>query len=140
MVMSLGAKLLRGWMVINAVLDLMPLGLIPLYTGQAGMLGDMSPYLGINHLALRLSAWSFLKDAAPRFAAGALAFTAGGAPAAVDALALYSYASEFLFFLGEVLLYKTTTFSNAAGCFVIPPLCCLGLASGLLTSTKRSRD
>ena len=140
MVMSLGAKLLRGWMVFNGVLDLMPLGLVPLYTGKAGMLADMLPTLASNDLARRMCAWGFLKDAAPRFVAGLLAFTAGGAPVAVDVLAMYSYASEFLFFLGEVIILKTTTFSNAAGCFVIPSLCFLGLASGLLTVTKRSRD
>ena len=138
--MSTGAKLLRGWMVFNAMLDLVPLGIVPLVTGKAGMLADMMPTLVRNDLARRLSAWTFLKDAAPRMAAGWLAFTSDGAPVALDALAMYSYASEFMLYLCEVFVFKTTTFEQAVGCFVIPGMCVLGLASGMLASNKLSKD
>ena len=133
------SKVLRGWMMFNGVVDLV-LPLYSLYTGNAGVWADVLPSLATNALALRMSSWAFIMAAAPRFVSGALGFTSGGAPLAVDALAMYSYASEMLLFAGEVFIFKTTTLQEAIPCFVIPMACCLGLASRMIATAKLSKD
>ena len=137
--MSLGSKVLRGFMMFNGVVDLVA-PLYSLFTGKAGIWAEALPSLATNALALRMSSWAFFMAAAPRFVSGALAFTSGGAPLAVDALAMYSYAGEMLMFAGEVYIFKTTTLQVTITCFVLPMACCLGLASRMIATAKLSKD
>ena len=137
MVLSIGGKVLRGWLVVNSVLDLLPLGLIPVLLGAPGakLLQDMSttPLAEPNdYLPLRLAAWGFFKDFGPRFAAGYMAFTAGGVPLAVDLLCIFSYASEVFIWAGEIFMFKTTTLKAAGGNLLVPSVCIAAIAASYL--------
>lgn len=130
-----GSKILSGWLVLNGVLDVVPLGLAPIFgTALPGgpTLQEMLPAFGAElDFRHRAMAFHFVTCGVLRILAGAT-----NAPHYVR-LAAFSYAMELFQFGTEVFRYKTTTFRAAAGAFVIPTLCIASIAAGVLDKKSK---
>jgi hypothetical protein len=129
MPLSAGSKVLRGWLIFNALLDLFLVGLVPLLHANGvdlpvSALSDMfskTPLIrGNDTFALRLAAWGFIKDGLPRFAAGAMGWSASGSPLPVDLLCIGSYLTEVLQYGSEALIFGSTDVKAVIGNLLIP--------------------
>jgi len=134
-----GSKILSSWLVLNGVLDVVPLGFVPIFGGAlppgCPSLQEMLPAFGAEpDFRHRAVAFHFVTCGVLRILAGAT-----NAPHYVR-LAAFSYAMELFQFGTEVFKYKTTTFQAAAGAFVIPTLCIASIAAGVLDKKKSKQQ
>ena len=116
------------WLMINAVLDWVPLGIVPIL-GLDPLPGPKIEdfFDGPVSLAHRQCAWFFMTAGCARFAAGYDKTTAA------KKLALISYIFEAAMFALEIKNGATTFERVASGIFV--PLLCAGLLSAGLRET-----
>ena len=129
-------KLLRGWLVLNGALDVLPLGLAPIF-GAARLPGglpsllDFYPAFGAAlDFRHRGVAFHFITCGVLRILAGV------HSSPQYSRLAAFSYAMEFFQHAVEVGVYGSTTFKAAAGCFVVPAVCMALIMNGVLDEKK----
>ena len=104
------------WLVFNGFLDIVPLGLAPIFGAElpGPKLTDFfEGPLGVQH---RMCAWFFLTAGFSRFSAGY------GGTAVAKNLATLSYIAEAVMFITEIQ-NGTTTFAKVASGIAIPCVC-----------------
>jgi hypothetical protein len=128
------AGVFRGWLVLNGLLDLIPLGIIPILFPDFKVPGPnlLELFPGTKYtLAHRAVGYGFMMCGFCRFAAG---WSKTGS--AVN-LATLSYLMEIFMFAVEVFKYQTTTLEAVLPGFIVPGTCVLLMLGGVLNNDKQ---
>jgi hypothetical protein len=138
----------RILLVLNGLLDLIPLGFLPLLMHSKMIDSSAIPPLpveltvqglfpsfgegGIEH---RLVLYGFIACGFPRLFAGLGGLFSDGSRM-VDFLAVCSYLAEITMFYFEVFVFKTTTLEKAMPAFVLPAVVSAFLLLGMCMEYK----